>query len=61
MNFNQLALELARERQQRLIEERRRARSVQPRQTFRRAFGRFVIAMGERIAAEHPLELARSR
>jgi hypothetical protein len=61
MNFNQLALELARERQERLIEERARARSIGPQPSLRRAIGRRVIAMGAWIAEERPLELARSR
>jgi hypothetical protein len=61
MNFNQLPLELARERQERLLEERARTRSATPRPPIRRSIGRFVIAIGERIAAERPLELARSR
>jgi hypothetical protein len=61
MNFNQLALELARERQERLIEEIARERLVEQRPSIRQAIGRRVIAVGERIAAEHPLELARSR
>jgi len=62
MNFNQLALELARERQERLLEEGARARLVeQERPSIRQAVGRRVIAVGERIAAEQPLELARSR
>jgi hypothetical protein len=60
MNFNQLALELARERQERMIEELARERLVE-RPSIRRSIGRRVIAMGERIAAEQPLELARSR
>jgi hypothetical protein len=60
-NFNQLALELARERQERLIEEIARERLVEQRPSIRQAIGRRVIAVGERIAAEHPLELARSR
>ena len=62
MNFNQLALELARDRQEELIaaaaRERRTPRS-QP--SIRRSIGRRVIAVGERIAAEPALELARSR
>ena len=62
MNFNQLALELARDRQEELIaaaaRERRTSRS-QP--SIRRSIGRRVIAVGERIAAEPALELARSR
>jgi hypothetical protein len=61
MNFNQLALELARERQERLIEELAQARVVEQRPSIRQAIGRRVIAVGERIAAEQPLELARSR
>ena len=61
MNFNQLALELARERQERLIEELAHARVVDDRPSIRRSIGRRVIAVGERIAAETRLELARSR
>jgi hypothetical protein len=61
MNFNQLALELARERQERLIEEHMQARLVEQRPSIRRSIGRRIIAVGERIAAERPLELARSR
>ena len=61
MNFNQLAFELARERQERLIEEVARERLVERRSSFRQSIGRRVIAVGERIAAEQPLELARSR
>jgi hypothetical protein len=62
MNFNQIALELARERQEQLIAEMARARRNQSsRPSIRRSIGRRVIAMGERIAAESHLELARSR
>jgi hypothetical protein len=62
MNFNQLALELARERQERLIEELARERLLDDgRSSIRRSIGRRVIAVGERIAAESRLELARSR
>jgi DNA-binding IclR family transcriptional regulator len=61
MNFNQLALELARERQERLIDELAQERLVEQRPSIRRSIGRRIIAMGERIAAEQPLELARSR
>jgi hypothetical protein len=61
MNFNQLALELARERQERLIEELAQARLVEQRLSIRRSIGRRVIEVGERIASEQPLELARSR
>jgi hypothetical protein len=61
MNFNQLALELARERQEQLIRELAQARAVEQRPSIRQAIGRRVIAVGERIAADQPLELARSR
>ena len=61
MNFNQLALELARERQERLIEEHLRARIESNRSSIRRSIGRRVIAVGHRIAAEPSLELVRSR
>ena len=61
MNFNQLALELARERQEQLIRELAQARAVEQRPSIRRVIGRRVIAVGERIAAEQPPELARSR
>jgi len=61
MNFNQLALELARERQERLIEEHLRARRDSNRSSFRQSIGRRIIAVGHRIAAEPSLELARFR
>jgi hypothetical protein len=61
VNFNQLALELARERQERLIEELACERLVEHRPSIRRSIGRRIIAVGERIAADRPLELARSR
>ena len=61
MNFNQLALELARERQERLIEEHLRVRLDANRSSFRQSVGRRVIAVGRRIAAEPSLELARFR
>jgi hypothetical protein len=62
MNFNQIALELARERQEQLIAEMAHARRIKPsRPSIRRSIGRRVIAMGERIAADPALELARSR
>jgi len=62
MNFSQLALELARERQERLIAELARERLLDNgRSSIRRSIGRRVIAVGERIAAESRLELARSR
>ena len=62
MNFNQIALELAQLRQEELIAESARARRT-PRNSpsFRRSIGRRVIAVGERIAADTALELARSR
>jgi hypothetical protein len=59
--LNQVALELARERQERLIEEHRQERLAQNRSSIRRFVGRRVIAVGQRIAAEPSLELARSR
>jgi hypothetical protein len=56
------ALDIARERQQRAIEqasiERRLAR---PRSSIRQSVGRRFITLGHRIAAEPSLELARSR
>jgi hypothetical protein len=62
MHLNQLAYELARERQERLIEELARERLLDVgRSSIRRSIGRRVIAVGERIAAESRLELARSR
>jgi hypothetical protein len=62
MNFNQIALELARERQEELIAEATRARrSSRSPESIRRSIGRRVIAVGERIAADPALELARSR
>ena len=62
MNFNQIALELARERHEQLIAEMAHSRQTQPsRPSIRRSIGRRLIAMGERIAAESPLELAQSR
>ena len=62
MNFNQIALELARERQERLIEELARERLLDDgRASIRRSIGLRIIAVGERIAAESRLELARSR
>jgi hypothetical protein len=61
MNFNQLALELARERQERLIEDLAREQIVEQRPSIRRSIGRRIIAVGERIAADQPLELARFR
>ncbi|HET8786591.1 MAG TPA: hypothetical protein VFM38_13215 [Candidatus Limnocylindrales bacterium] len=62
MNFNQIALELARERQEELIADAARARrSTRSQESIRRSIGRRVIAVGERIAADPALELARSR
>jgi hypothetical protein len=62
MNFNQLALELARDRQEELIAAAERQRRVpRSQEPIRRSIGRRVIAVGERIAAEPALELARSR
>ena len=61
MNFSQTTLELARERQERLIEEHLQGRSVEQRFSIRQSIGRRVIAVGHRIAAEPSLELARSR
>ena len=61
MNFNQTALDLARERQERLIEEHLRARLESNHSSIRRSVGRRLIAVGHRIAAEPSLELVRSR
>ena len=68
MNFNQTALELARMRQDELIEASARKRrsahrleAAHSRPSIRRSIGRRVIAVGERIAADPALELARSR
>ena len=61
MNLNQVTLELARERQEQLIEEHRQERLAQNRSSIRQFVGRRIIAVGQRIAAESSLELARSR
>ena len=65
MNFNQIALELARERQEQLIADARRAerarRAQRRRSSIRRSIGRRIVAMGAWIAAESPRELAQSR
>jgi hypothetical protein len=70
MNFNQIALELARDRQEELIAQaarKRRSADSRPSKresthlSIRRAIGRRVIAVGQRIAADPALELARSR
>jgi hypothetical protein len=56
-----LALSLAHEAQQREIERVARQRRAESRSSIRRSVGRRVIALGQRIAAEPSLELARSR
>jgi hypothetical protein len=62
VNFNQIALELARDRQEELIAAAaRERRSPRSKESIRRSVGRRVIAVGERIAAAPALELARSR
>ena len=65
MNFNQIALELARDRQEELIADaarKRRSSDSRPSHpSIRQSIGRRVIAVGERIAADPALELARSR
>ena len=62
MNVNQIALELAQMRQEELIADSARERlAARSRPSIRRSIGRRVIAVGERIAAEPALELARSR
>ena len=56
------ALEVARDRRQRAIEQASIERRVaRPRPSIRRFVGRRVIAVGQRIAAEPSLGLARSR
>ncbi len=61
-NFNQIALELARSRQEELIAESARSRRVSiGRLSIRQSIGRRIIAFGARVAAETPLELAQSR
>ncbi len=56
------ALDVARERQQRAIEQASVDRRHQrPRSSIRRSVGRRVIAFGQRIAAEPSPQLARSR
>jgi len=53
MNFNQIALELARDRQEELIAEATRTRrSSRSQESIRRSIGRRVIAVGERIAGD---------
>ena len=66
MNFNQIALELARDRQEEQIADaarRRRVADSRPssHSSIRRSVGRRVIAVGERIAADPALQLARPR
>ena len=62
MMLNSIALQLAHERQERLIAEAAHARLVESRPSpIRRSIGRRVIAVGQRIAAEPHFELARSR
>jgi hypothetical protein len=62
MNLDWVAFELARMRQEELIAESALARRIKrSRPSIRRSIGRRVIAVGERIAAEPSLELARSR
>jgi hypothetical protein len=62
MNVNQMTYELARERQERLIEELARERLLDHgRSSIRQSIGRRLIAVGERIAAEPAWELARPR
>jgi hypothetical protein len=62
MNFNQTALELARLRQEELVAEPLHRQHIAiGRPSIRRSLGHRVIALGQRIAAESPLELARSR
>jgi hypothetical protein len=62
MNLDWVAFELARMRQEELIAESDLMRRIQrSRPSIRRSIGRRVIAVGERIAAEPSLELARSR
>ena len=62
MMLNSIDLQLAHERQERLIAEAAQSRLVEPRPSpIRRFVGRRVIAVGQRIAAEPHFELARSR
>jgi hypothetical protein len=57
-----IALAVARDFQAREIERAAAERRfASPRPSVRRAVGRRVIAVGQRIAAEPSLELARSR
>ena len=57
-----LALILAKDQRRREIEQAAIERRLpNPRSSIRRSVGRRVIAVGQRIAAEPSLELARSR
>jgi len=62
MILSAIELKLARERHERFIAEAAQSRLVEARpSSIRRFLGRRVIAVGQRIAAEPSLELARSR
>ena len=61
MHLSSIDLELARERQERAISPRPPSRDSSSAASIRRSLGRRVIALGQRIAAEPTLELARSR
>jgi hypothetical protein len=62
MNINWVTFELAQQRQEELIAESALLRRIQhSRPSIRQSIGRRVIAVGERIAAEPSLKLARSR
>ena len=55
----QIRLHLAHERRQRDIEEAARERLLGSRRSLRRSLGHTIIRIGERLAAEPSLELAR--
>ena len=57
----QMRLDLARERHARDIEEAARMRLIDSQSSIRRSLGRTIIRIGERLAAEPSLELARPR
>ena len=63
MNLSVLyALDIARERREQAYEQAAEERRYsKPRPSVRRSLGYRVIAVGQRIAAEPSLELARSR
>ena len=62
MNVNWVVFELARMRQEELIAESAQERRVQrSRPSIRQSIGRLMIRIGERVAAEKPLSLARQR